>query len=439
MFLNNDIFYEVAKYIEYRDVLNLAKCNYSIYSNLYTTLIQKQPPKHILVYGQVQGGKTKKIFELIQKHIVEKHVIVVIQNSLLVLKQYCERLKSHNIVFQILDSRMKIDQSPHSLGKVYIVMNNESRLSQSQKLSLNNRQYVLILDESDLIYDNVKEYMNCTYIYHVTASPFNSMRYDEVISITPDPLYYGAEKLFINPIRHHQFMSLIHDFTQEDGPKMMLINKFTFLRDMKSCANILSHKYPTIPIIVLSSERTLYYNNTKTIKHGSISSIIDLFINNDKIIFIANRLSNRGLSYTSSCYTRHLTHQITRVKSSPTSFVQGLRILGIYHDHPILKLYVTYSVHAELDTLNKHLDFLKHFDPLTKLKLPSTITPKSISLSRCQGLPNGQCKLKLVTNTHCKKHCIGPFGTKCIGFNKHGLPCVNKCISQLYCKAHFQV
>ena len=84
------------------------------------------------------------------------------------------------------------------------------------------------------------------------------------------------------------------------------------------------------------------------------------------IIFIANRLSNRGLSYVSSDYNRHLTCQITRIRSNVTSFFQSLRILGIYNSKRLINLELVIPDH-EQKLFEKHLQFFKSFDIKDKL------------------------------------------------------------------------
>jgi len=122
-----------------------------------------------------------------------------------------------------------------------------------------------------------------------------------------------------------------------------------------------------IPIVLLTSEKTLYLHKTKKIlKFKSISKIIDSLKEHKHIIFVANRLSSRGLSYVSSDYTRHLTWQITKVRQNVTSFLQSLRILGIYKSEK-LDLQLVISDYEE-KLFKKHLDFINNFDIEKKMR-----------------------------------------------------------------------
>ena len=59
--------------------------------------------KNVLIYGEVQGGKTRAIIEYIRENACRKKVLVV-QNSLLVLKQYEQRLRMEGIKYQVVTS-----------------------------------------------------------------------------------------------------------------------------------------------------------------------------------------------------------------------------------------------------------------------------------------------------------------------------------------------
>jgi hypothetical protein len=145
----------------------------------------------------------------------------------------------------------------------------------------------------------------------------------------------------------------------------MLINKYLYEIEMQTCAANLSKLHPTVPIVLLMSNKKLFLNGkVKILRNISINKIIDNLSNNNHIIFIANRLSNRGLSYVSSDYKRHLTHQITKVKAKTTNFLQSLRILGIYQNKPKLTLVINKK---DKQRFQKHLEFVTSFDPDTLL------------------------------------------------------------------------
>jgi hypothetical protein len=108
-----------------------------------------------------------------------------------------------------------------------------------------------------------------------------------------------------------------------------------------------------IPIIVLSTESKLYYDNKIThIKHKSVSKIITMFESHSNIILIAHRLASRGINYSNLDYTRSITHQITTFGNSKTSFLQKARIFGNKHiDHPNSTMYIFNSNKDKYDSL----------------------------------------------------------------------------------------
>lgn len=316
--------------------------------------------KNILIYGDVQSGKTNEIIKFLKK---ERHIcipkVLVIQNSLLVLKQYIKKLQKNNIDFQVVTKNtIEIKKN------VIVLLNNSYRYKYFEKLknkSENNlNKYILMIDESDQSISSCK--LKSYKTIHITATPFN---YPKKLEVTfnskiivnnnlRERQYYGINDLIVN--QSDTLDKPVDDFLSTNNG-LMLINKFSYIDEMKQCAITLSKKYSKVPIVLLNSDKFLYYNKKIVkIKEKSITDIIDSLNKWKHVIFIANRLSNRGLSYTSSDFTRHLTHQITRVRINPSSFLQSLRILGIYKYNLELKLTID-----DTDLFEKHLKKINDF------------------------------------------------------------------------------
>ena len=140
---------------------------------------------------------------------------------------------------------------------------------------------------------------------------------------------------------------------------MMLINRLHHIIDMKTLANKLSNKHKHIPIILLSCKKTVYLNNKQIdISCNNISKIIDIFKDFRHIVFIAHRYASRCISYVSSDYTRHLTHQVLRMKGL-TNFMQSLRICGVYNDNPNLIIYLPpFDQEKQLKLLNTYTNLI---------------------------------------------------------------------------------
>lgn len=317
--------------------------------NSTTEVLNDRTNKQILIYGQVQSGKTSKIMEYIKKSNVNI-TILVIQNSLSMLFQYEKTLSQNGIKFYsvsqnnvwIIKNYLRMNSTKNV---VLIVMNNVYRKNALDELFSGNRikQYTLIMDESDLYFDKIKDtrlYKNASECIHVTATPFIKEYkgyFDDVVIISPKKEYVSLRKLDIKYIPNVdcEFKTTINiinnDFLKSDEG-IMLINIHNRISDMKIMCNYLRTR-PTlleVPIVLLSSSNILYFNGmTRELNKMSVSKIISGLEEHDHIIFIANRLSARGINYSNLSYTRHLTHQIIRqTGNSKTNFIQKCRILG---------------------------------------------------------------------------------------------------------------
>lgn len=327
-------------------------------SHITEYAFKKAYPKKILVQGDIQSGKTSEIIKILKKDLFQNNLkVLVIQNSLLVLKQYISRLQSEGILFQIIDSNTKKITS-----NVVILINNIYRYTYFSRL-IKKENYILILDESD------QTVINCPLAgeieYHVTATPIYhkklNMNFDHHIKLQPPPNYFGLNNLNVEFENENSINSFLQTKTG-----MMLINKFIYVEEMISFGKRLSNKYLNIPIVVLHSEKIVFFNNNRKVlkQSESISKIIDSFYEHSHIIFIANRLSLRGLSYVSTDRKRHLTHQITKVKSYFKNFMQSLRICGIYSN---TKLELKLIIEKDDQTLfEKHKRKYQNFNYIIK-------------------------------------------------------------------------
>ncbi len=307
--------------------------------------------KNTLIYGEVQSGKTKEIIKILKKENYQNYKkILVVQNSLLVLNQYKERLNNENLDYQIVDSNTETLKS-----KIIIVINNKYRYEKLLELLPKKEKYILLMDEADLVINNCPLKTGLRN-YYITATPYflnKTIDIHHVIKIEPPKEYYGIKNLVVH--QETYINDVVDDFLKEKNG-MMLINKYSFIEQMIWLARNLTIEYPEIPIIVLNSEKYLFLKNTKKIiKQKSINKIIDSFDEYSHIIIIADRCANRGLSFTSSNYTRHLTHQIVKIKSTVNTFVQSLRICGKYTEKTTLNLYIDESDSRKYSTYYNYI------------------------------------------------------------------------------------
>ena len=313
------------------------------------------PTSHTLIYGQVQSGKTAKIIEYVKNYRSDVPKILVMQNSLSMLKQYTMCLKANNISYKVINK----SSAKEELGqeKVLLTMNNKFRMSALSKYIDKNKykfnKFNMILDESDQYLKNMSKniiFNKAKHVLHVTATPFKyqtNLKYkskfevDELIMLKPNnDSYLGIndvkiiEKILPLPTTDSNILNEICNIINLDfnlkSEGIMLLTCFRFVSVMRSSALSLSLRYTRIPIIVLSTKTTVYLGGlTGVIKDNNVKNIFDKFKKYSHVIIIANRLSNRGINYTDSTYTRHITHQVLLASSNYTSFLQKCRIFGL--------------------------------------------------------------------------------------------------------------
>jgi hypothetical protein len=338
-----DIYTKIAMFAGERTLLDIMYKAGLIVPEVYSHI---QDFGKILIHGQVQSGKTAAIIEVIGRPVYTNYTkILIIQNSLLVLNQYVTRFTSANIDFQVVDKKTR-----EINADVVILMNNIHRRNQYKSIESKPEKIIVIMDECDVYYNHDIGTAACE--YYVTATPYiNKYKnyFDRVIELTPADDYFGFDKINIEYLHpFHKSINVVNRFLRSGNEGMLLMNDLNKVQCMQTRCQNLSVIYDKIPFICLNSEKWLYLNGEKTkIKKRSISHIIDHFKAYPRIVFVANRLSLRGLSYTSSDYTRHLTHQYSNYRFANrhclTNYIQKMRIFGKYQNHPNLTLMVSES------------------------------------------------------------------------------------------------
>jgi hypothetical protein len=305
--------------------------------------------KRTLIYGEVQSGKTAQIISIMKS--IHHTCILLIQNSKLVRAQYMQRLAAANLQCQIITKQTTEINKP-----IVIVMNN---IYQREKMmSIMKRNYSIICDEADVTHSN--PLCDCAInSYYATATPYIKRfykKFNSVVHIPNSPFYYGIQRLRIVPTPSK--VELVHDFLATRSG-ILLINNYVRIADMITCALQFTRLVHDVPIILLTSRKFVYlHGNMVEIFTSNISKIIDGFSAYPHLIFIANRLSCRGLSYASTDHTRHITHQVSDYTNFK-SFLQKSRICGIYSTNITLTLYIPDEV---LHQVERVIQRLANFD-----------------------------------------------------------------------------
>ena len=285
-----------------------------------------------LIYGEIQAGKTAKIIDEVRRSKLP--VLLIIQNSRLVQKQYELRFREAGVHLQV------IRKSTTALtGRVVVLMNNKNQMAKYTALNP-PKAYAILLDESDLTQFHPLR-VNASVEIHVTATPFRyrSNTFDEIQFVDKHPNYYGLDKVQMKPIpKEIDYLAIANEFRTSRG--ILLINTFTRIEQMRTAAMNLSSAHPTVPVILLTTNKGVYKNRVfARIRGNSLNRLLDLYTEESHVIIVANRMATRGISFTNSTHTTHITHQVSK-PSTITGFLQKCRILGIYPDLPQLTLYI---------------------------------------------------------------------------------------------------
>jgi len=285
-----------------------------------------------LIYGEIQSGKTAKIIDEVRR--AKLPVLLIIQNSRLVQKQYEVRFREAGVNIQF------IRKSTTALtGRVVVLMNNKNQMAKYMALNP-PKAYAILLDESDLTQFHTLR-ANAMVEIHVTATPFRyqAKTFDEIQFVNKHPNYYGLDKVQLKPIpKIIDYFAIANEFRTSRG--ILLINTFTRIEQMRTVAMNLSTVHPTVPVIILTTYKGVYMNRVFTrIRGNSLSRLLDMYTDESHVIIVANRMATRGISFTNSAHTTHITHQVSN-PNTLTGFLQKCRILGIYPDRPQLTLYI---------------------------------------------------------------------------------------------------
>lgn len=404
---NKDLFSYITSFLKLKDFKKLASYA-SIVKMLHPSVV---PSLNTLLYGQVQSGKTGKIMDYIQSYRPGELKVLVLQNSRFMLSQYTNTFNKLGIKF--LEINHKNATNPLTDEQVIITIHNKFRVEYVNEFLENNnikKDYGLILDESDQYIQSIRRtrlFKNAKNVLHVTATPFiftrdfnNDLSIDNVVEIKPKDNYVGIDKVEIRQIAHYKpkttdnnyvnnlarwntdrivkILCIINEDFIINSTGFMLINCFRFVKEMVEAGGIISNAYYNVPVIIASTRKCVIINGVVTnIKAKSMQEMVDRYRGYEHIIVIANRMSNRGVNYTDSTYSRNITHQIAVCSGTYATFLQKCRIFGNRGEitmRPILYAMITKSTHTFMVDILK--DFMKNV--VENVKNPDRATNLSV-------------------------------------------------------------
>lgn len=379
---NRDLFTHIVSYLSVEELKVVAEKFRGLLHYDYIV-----PTKHTLVYGEVQSGKTGKIMDYIQRYMPQLPKLLILQNNVFMQNQYVRALKSRQISYTVIHGQTKTRE--YRQEQVIVLINNKYRknalLEYLAKNKYSLKQFCLILDESDQYLHSIRRnpiFTTAKHVLHVTATPFHYKKFplDDMVMLKPRNNYVGLKEvvfreIMISNTHYENYVVDMHacmyniigqQFTSvPDGKGIMMITCFNKIVTMKEQASILSRRHPSMPVIVVTMNIFVYVNGVidMTIKKKNIQKLFDMF-DHKNIIVIANRLSNRGINYTNSTYTRHITHQISVASNNYTSFIQKCRIFGVRESNeprPVL-----YCIKSTTDGYYDKL--INRLDTVSKIK-----------------------------------------------------------------------
>ena len=330
--------------------------------------------RKILIHGHIQSGKTGEIFKIaLDPNYDDMDKVIVIQNTLLVLQQYLARFEEQGLADRVavVDARYKHRKQDKD---IVLLMNNKYRYAHfmnERTTAEKNKKFVLIIDEADqsIQSKNIRaltEQKEAIHIYYVTATPkcreFSQPDYFHKIKILDAaPDYKGLEHVHIQYAQSMDPEEHVARFVQDQqvATGMMLVNSVAKVQKMRTHAAEWSQKYPEVPVVLVTAKKSIFLAGVESkLGKRSVQKIIDAHMHFPKILFIANRLSTRGLSYVSSDYKRHLTHQFSHFKHILVSnALQKMRLLGKYADTTPLRLIVPANNHAKINSMFRALTY----------------------------------------------------------------------------------
>lgn len=147
VFYNKDLFTNIVSYLDDKNLKSIVPDLRKMVHHDYIA-----PHSDVLLYGQVQSGKTKKIMEYVRNFKPHTVKIVIIQNNVKMLEQYSNVFTTQNISFREINRDTY--ETPYKKEQVIITIFNKFRMHMLIDFIRINRivprEYCLVLDESDM-------------------------------------------------------------------------------------------------------------------------------------------------------------------------------------------------------------------------------------------------------------------------------------------------
>jgi hypothetical protein len=350
--------------------------------------------RYIAVKGQVQSGKTAfMICASMITLLCGLDAVIILRNSNSDLNQIYSRLKTFQEEIRLRFQKsfeMTTSKKPKSSPLPQLVLALANGISLNKIFSILQKDYILIVDEADHIDSGtntrkatvlpmLKAQAHCTFGVSATVMDLlgkESIVPKDLVLLTPPASYKGIPQI-LDQITEYippgaVYSSKVDSELSKNDPYLMewigslieekeqpVIALVTICDTVDPCIKMIEKivdRYgEELTVIDHHADRIMIHSNMieDEIKGGMISEVLqslkDKKVSHPIIIF-AGDLSGRGLSYVSSDYKWHLTHQRLIVSNTcpEPELIQKVRLCGVYSDDRPLRLVTTHEIATDL-------------------------------------------------------------------------------------------
>lgn len=235
-----------------------------------------------------------------------------------------------------------------------------------------------------------------TQVYTVDR-PDNYFGIDRINHIPVNPIRCNKKNVNYDPYLDDANLTYIMNETLQCSSSTLLILVSRLRREHKNVISYLNSKYSylgkDIVYLELNEKSVKVYDGfgthlpsisaetTKKTKVGPIDIAIQEYLHVPHIVIVAGVLAGRGVSFVSTDYSRHLTHQYIADPEGCNleSAMQSVRLLGKYNDNPELTLYCSQSLYK--DMVNQCADMFGFMDLAKQARSTGDVLP---DILRCQ-------------------------------------------------------
>ena len=369
--------------------------------------------EHILIAGDIQGGKLRIKLKIILHLLLTKKmpVLLLFRNFNTDYFQFLKRLTEFNeeqrskglptipVPYDILSQQDRLCDLFRGPALV-LGLANPKTFTIVQSCLDDHRDLInrlcIIIDEADLVTFELREertktencldalFPNLYLLISVTGTPASILLCDKMSQIyvlEKAKNYYGIDRIKHHPLEPKRSSKANKQYEPElDKENLALIMQeilnlpsATLLllpsrltNEHKDVIHFLSQEYKNtskdLIFMELNEKSVKVYNKYATCIEeisgkmmkakpvGAIDKALQKYKTTTHIVIVSGTLAGRGVSFVSSDYSRHLSHQY--IAGSPNTHLetglQSVRLLGRYEDNPQLTLYCSQELYDEL-------------------------------------------------------------------------------------------